>query len=38
MLIDRNLNYELNEVWHSSFWRLFSLQQPKNWIFGSQKN
>jgi len=28
---------ELNEVWHSLFWLIFLLWQPKNWIFMAKK-
>jgi len=33
MPMDRNLNYELNEVWHSWFWCLYALCQSKNRFF-----
>jgi len=37
MPMDWKLNNEFNEVWHSSIWRIFLLQQPKNWIFIAKK-
>jgi len=37
MPIDWKLNDELNEVWHSLFWLIFLLWQPKNWIFRAKK-
>jgi len=32
MPIDWELKYELNEVWHSSFWEFFALWQGKHWV------
>jgi len=37
MPVDWKLNYELNEVWHSSLGRVVALRQPKHW-FISRKN
>jgi len=37
MPIDWKLNNELNGVWISSFWLIFLLWQPKNWIFMAKK-
>jgi len=34
---DWKLSNELNEVWHSSFWLIFLLWHPKNWIFMAKK-
>jgi len=37
MPIDWKLNDELDELWHSSFWLLFLLWQPKYAIFRAKK-
>jgi len=37
MPMDWKLNYEFNEVWHSSFGPIFLLWHPKHWFFKSKK-
>jgi len=36
MPIDWELKYELNEVWHSSFWAFFELWQEKHCVFRAE--
>jgi len=33
MPMDWKLNYEKNEVLHSSFWSLLAKWHPKHWFF-----
>jgi len=35
--MDWKLINELNEVWHSAFWPLYSLLQPIHWFFRGKK-
>jgi len=35
-VMDCKLNFELNKVWHSTFWALFALWQQKYWFLGQK--